>query len=186
MINMTKEIYILLGPQGSGKSTQADLIAKKLKFSKIVESNLLKKEANKKTQNGKKIKRIMEKGDLVPFEISCDLLFKKIKSTKKNKILIDGFPREPEQAHVLDYFIYANKYNLKEVIYIDTSINECIKRMKLRKRADDKPNIIKERLKLYFKDTKPLIKYYKKQNKLIKVNGNGSIESIFNNILKKI
>lgn len=183
---MNKDIYILLGPQGSGKSTQADLITKKLKFTKIVESDLLKKEGKKNTKKGKEIKKIMKKGDLVPFEISCDLLFKKIKSTKKNKILIDGFPREPEQAHVLDYFVYANKYNIKEVIYIDTSIDECIRRMKLRKRADDSPKIIKERLKLYFKDTKPLIKYYKKQNKLIKVNGNGNIESIFKNILKKI
>jgi len=179
-----KDIIIMLGPQGSGKSTQAKLLAKKYNYIDIIESNILRKEAKKKTKLGKEIKTKMSKGILVPFEVTCDLLFKKINLTKKNKIIIDGFPREIEQAHVLDYFIYSNKHKLVDVIYVDVPKNICVKRMLLRKRDDDKPNIIKKRLEIYFKETKPLINYYKKR--LIKINGARNTNEVFKEINKKI
>jgi adenylate kinase len=183
---MYKNILVMLGPQGSGKSTQTQLLAKELNYKTIIESDLLKDEIKKNTQYGKIIKKKIEKGEFVPFEITCDVLFKKIKNTKNKNIIIDGFPREIEQAHVFDYYIFAKKHNLIDVVYIDTNKDECIKRMLLRKRKDDTPKLIKKRLELYFKETIPLINYYKKKNKLIKIKGNSKRETVFKKIKEKL
>ena len=123
-----KKILFILGPAGSGKSTQAELIAEKLGYKHIVESDLLKKEVAKKTKLGKELDKQMRKGILVPFEITCDILFNEINKSKANKIIVDGFPRELDQAITLDYYIYKQKYIIQALIYVDTSKEECIKR----------------------------------------------------------
>lgn len=182
---MTKNIYIFLGPQGSGKSTQAELASKKKKIKHIVQSDLLKEFVKKNNKESKMVKNMMHKGEMIPFEIACDLLFKKIKNTKQKNIIIDGFPRTLDQAHVLDYFLYKTKYNLKGLIYIKLDKKECIKRLLLRNRDDDKKDVINTRLKIYFQKTKIVLDHYKNKNKLIEINGNQTIENVEKEILDK-
>jgi adenylate kinase len=181
---MTKEILIFLGPQGSGKSTQAEIISKLKKYTHVVESDLLHDFVNKNSTESKLVKEMMKKGEMIPFEISCEVLFKKINSLKSNKIIIDGFPRMLNQVHVFDYFLYKNKYKLKNIVYINLDKKECIKRLLLRKREDDTLKIINRRLEIYFKETKMVLDYYK--NKLLKINGNQTIEKVTNDILNKL
>jgi adenylate kinase len=186
---MKKNLLLILGPPGSGKSTQAKIIENEFKFKQIIQSNLLKEEVKKKTKVGLQINKIMLEGNLVPYEITCKLLYEKLKKTKSKNILIDGFPRQMEQVHVLDYFIYTENINFLGIIYINLTEKECIKRLVLRKREDDTPKAIRTRLYNYFKETKPVIERYDKKNKLIKINGNKTIENVAAEIkikLKKV
>lgn len=173
-----KKILFILGPAGSGKSTQAELISKKIGYTHIVESNLLKSEASKGTKLGIELKDKMSKGELVPFEVTCDLLFKEIDRTKSNKIIVDGFPREMNQAITLDYYVYTHQYKIQAVIYVNTSKEVCIKRLLERKREDDNKQAIKKRLDIYFNETLPVIKRFENKGLLIKVNGDRKIEPI--------
>jgi adenylate kinase family enzyme len=181
-----KKILFILGPAGSGKSTQAEFLSKKLGYKHIVESDLLKKEIKKGTKLGKELNKEMNKGILVPFEITCDLLFNEINKSKQDKIIVDGFPREISQAITLDYYIYKQKYKIQALIYIDTSKEKCIERLLKRKREDDTKDAIKERLEIYFNETIPVIKRFEKKGLLIKVNGNHTIEEVNKELIKKI
>ncbi|MDD3178526.1 MAG: nucleoside monophosphate kinase [Candidatus ainarchaeum sp.] len=178
-----KNLYIILGPQGSGKSTQGENIKNKFNLGYIIMSDLL----IKKSKQNKNIKKIMTNGELVPPEISSDLMFKEIKKIKNKNILIDGFPREIAQANMLDYFLYLNKdIKLKNIIYIKLNKKECIKRLLLRKRYDDTKKSIENRLNFYYEKTDPVIKEYKNRNKLIIINGNKEIKEVFKEITTKI
>ncbi|HOD90005.1 MAG TPA: nucleoside monophosphate kinase [archaeon] len=183
---MAKKILIVLGAPGSGKSTQADLICKEFNYEHVIESDLLKQEILKKTPLSKKIAKIMNEGKLVPYEITCDILFKKIKKSKKNKIVIDGFPREINQAIVFDYFVFSENIDFLGIVYLSLSKESSVKRLLLRKRKDDTKKIIQKRLEIYYKETKPVIERYKKQKKLIEIDGEPSIEEIFKNVKNKL
>lgn len=183
---MTKEILIILGPAGSGKSTQNELLSKKLKYKSIVMSDILKEEIKKKTKVGKYIHKLISKGNLAPDEIACDVLFKKIQKERSNKIILDGFPRVTTQAIIFNYFLHTKNYKLKKVLFINVPKKECVKRMLLRKRDDDTKEIIEHRFNIYFKDTKPVLDYYKKTGLLLDINGKQTIEEVHKEILKKI
>ena len=181
-----KKIIFILGPAGSGKSTQAEIVSKSLGYKHIVESDLLKREVAKKTKLGRELDKEMKKGMLVPFEITCDLLFNEINNSKVDKIIVDGFPRELDQAITLDYYIHKQKYKIQALIYVDASKDECIKRLLLRKREDDNKEAIKKRLDIYFNETMPVIKRFEKKGLLVKVNGNKNIKEVSKELLKKI
>ncbi len=183
---MTKEILIILGPAGSGKSTQNELLSKKLKYKSIIMSDVLKEEIKKNTKIGKHIHQLISKGNLAPDNIACDLLFKKIQKEKSKKIILDGFPRVTNQAVIFNYFLHTKNYKLKGIIFINVPKNECVKRMLLRKRSDDTKEIIEKRFNIYFKDTKPVLKYYENMGLLIDINGKQTIPEVHNEILKKL
>ena len=169
---------LLSGPPGTGKSVQASLIAKKYNIVAVSAGNLLRKEIAGSTEIGKKIKPYVENGDLAP----DDLVDEVVKAeTKKHPsgFIMDGYPRDLYQA---------KKFNDFDImIVISTTENEIIKRLKLRKRKDDDIKVIKHRFKIYHKQTKPVIGYYKKQKKNIKIiNGIGSIKEVYERILKAL
>jgi len=182
----SKKIIFILGPAGSGKSTQAEEISKKFGYKHIVESDLLKKEVSRKTKLGKELDKQIKKGILVPFEVSCDLLFDEINKCKEEKIIVDGFPREIEQAITLDYYIYKKKYITQALIYVDTSKDECIKRLLKRKREDDNREAIKKRLDIYFNQTIQVINRFERKGLLIKINGNQTINEVSKEIKTKL
>jgi len=183
---MTKKIIIMIGPAGSGKGTQNKLIEKNFGYRPFSMGEILREETNKKTKLGKKINQIISKGQLVPLEISCDLIFTRIKKEKAHEILIDGFPREYDQAVIFDYFLHLNNFMLVGVIHLNIPKTESIKRLLLRKRCDDTKKAIKKRLEDYENITKKVINRYKHQKKLIEINGNKSIENVFKEIKRKL
>lgn len=171
---------VLLGPPGTGKGTQAKLISKKLKISLITTGDIIRKEIAKKTKLGILAKKYNDKGLLIPDKYIVEIVKNKIKN-KKN-YLIDGFPRNLKQAKMFD-----NK-NVDKVIYIYSTKNIIIKRLlkraKIEGRKDDTPEVIKKRIEVYKKETKPLLEYYK--DKLVKVKGEQNVEYVFKDIVKAL
>jgi adenylate kinase len=181
-----KDVIVLLGMPGSGKSTQADLLCNNKKYMFFGMGDIIRETLKKKNKVSNQIKKLVNSGNLIPFEISADLLFTKIKNHKSKKILIDGFPRQLEQATILDYFLYSKKYNLRAVLYIDISKKESYKRLFNRKREDDTKKVIKNRINVFYKEIIPVLERYDNKNKLIKINGNQSIENVYSEIIKKL
>lgn len=183
---MTKKILIMLGPAGSGKSTQDKLIEKDFGYKPFIMGDILREEVGKKTKLGKEIHALIKDGHLVPLEIASDLIFRKVKISKSNKIIMDGFPREFYQSVVFDYFLKINNYKLLGVINLKLSRKESIKRLLNRKRHDDEIKAINQRLDDYHKITIKAIEKYRIEKKLIEINGEQTIENVFKEIKTKL
>jgi len=169
---------LLSGPPGTGKSAQAALISKKYNIPAVSAGDLPRKEITNKTAIGKKIESYVDKGDLAPDELVDEVVKAKLKKHPEGFIM-DGYPRDLHQAKNFNEF--------DVMIVIKTTEDEIIKRLKLRKRLDDDINVIKHRFKIYHEQTQPVVKYYQKKKKNIKfVDGNGSIEEVFDRILKEL
>ena len=202
---------IIMGPQGSGKGTQADILSQKLGFPHISTGEIFREHIRGETALGKKIEKIVKTGELVPDEITNEITKQRLeKEDCANGFILDGFPRNLTQAKFLD--------KVKEiglVLEVWISDEEAIKRISQRRtclkcqkvyhliynppkndeicdecerklviREDDKPTTIKRRLKLYHKETKPLLNYYKEKGIYEKINGMPPIPEVTAQIAK--
>lgn len=177
---------IIFGIQGSGKGTQAKILAEKHKM-KIFEAGAqCRKLAEEDSELGKKVKSIIDNGELIPQEIIITLLDQFLSQVSEtDKIIYDGVPRNDGQYHSFDQII--QKWNRDVIaIHIELPEEETIKRLLLRARNDDKPEIIKHRIDIFIKETTPIIDIYKSLNKVISINGNQSIENVATEIENKI
>ncbi len=167
----------IIGIQGSGKGTQAKLIAKKFKLKRITVGEILRKEVKKGSREGKILAKYMNKGLMAPNRIVNKLL---LRSLPKDNFIIDGFPRDSKQLKV------ADKLNLEKVIILTLPKREVHRRIKLRRklenRVDDQEKSLEVRLKLFYKYSPKIIKHFK--DRLIKINGNQSIRKVFSDIEK--
>jgi len=203
-------IIVMFGAPGVGKGTIAEMLAKKHKIEIISASGLLKKEVKKKTKAGKEIAEIMSKGGLVPSKDILPLITKAIKNSKSKKIILDGFPRNIEQAKLIegkvkiDFVIdmLAPEKIILERLSGRRVCPECgtiyhLKNMPPKKkghcdkdnaillhRNDDQPKVIKERLKVYKKETLPLEKFFEKQKILKEIDANKVPEKILKDVEK--
>jgi len=206
---------ILLGAPGAGKGTQAVMLAEKKKLVQVASGDLFRKALQQETELGIKAKAYMEKGQLVPDEITIQMVLERLAEPDcKNGAILDGFPRNLEQAKALDKAMEQKSRAIDKVIYIKVSEGELIKRLggrwicrkcqapyhevdsppkvagkcdrcggELYQRADDNPTTVKNRLKVYFEETSPLIEYYMEAGKLLEINGQGSPTEINQRIL---
>jgi adenylate kinase len=180
---------IILGPQGSGKGTQAKLLAKKLGLKHISTGQLLRDVAQSGSKKGNIIARILKTGVLMPFETIVEVLEPELKNSESGFIL-DGTPRNARQADYLDLFFDENNIVIDYVILIDipkaTSIERLRKRFEVEHRTDDNRKAIEERLALYNEHTPQIIEKYQNQGKLIVVDGTPDIDTIHQDIIKKL
>jgi adenylate kinase len=206
---------ILLGAPGAGKGTQAAEVAKEMKLAHIATGDMFREAQKKGTVLGLKAKEYMEKGQLVPDEITVAMLLERISAPDCQKgVILDGFPRTLAQAEALDKALAKQSKGIDKVVYIRVSEEELMKRLggrwicrgcqtpyheiasppkkagvcdkcggELYQRADDNPVTIKERLKVFFAQTAPLIDYYEKTGKLAEINGEGDVDAIRKRIL---
>jgi len=206
---------ILLGAPGAGKGTQAVMLAEKEKLVQVASGDLFRKALQQETELGIRAKAYMEKGQLVPDEITIQMVLERLAEPDcKNGAILDGFPRNLEQAKALDKAMEQKSRAIDKVIYIKVSEGELIKRLggrwicrkcqapyhevdsppkvagkcdrcggELYQRADDNPTTVKNRLKVYFEETSPLIEYYREAGKLLEINGEGSVSEIRQRIL---
>jgi adenylate kinase len=202
--------YIILGPQGSGKGTQAKLLAKEFNLEHISIGDILRKEVASGSKLGKIIESYMCAGKLIPFDINNQLVKSAIEG--RDNIIVDGYPRTREQAK----FLFSN-FKISGLIVIDISEAESINRIskrlictannkiliegsiseddirecealggKIIKRGDDKPLAIRKRLEIYHKETEPLIDLFKENNiPIIRVNGEIPIDDLFSVLKEK-
>ena len=181
-------IIVLLGPPGSGKGTQAELIYKKFNFFHFSTGNILRNEVKEKTKIGQEIESIINAGKLISDKIIIQIVDNKIteKLGRYKGFLFDGFPRNLDQAQALDTLLNKGNQTLSTVIQLYVDEKEAVKRIQKRKleekRQDDNEDVLKSRLKVYLNETKPLLDFYQKENKLNKINGMQTINDVNNKI----
>ena len=181
----------LFGAPGSGKGTQAKLIAEKFGFDHVSTGDLFRYEISHKTPLGLKAQEIINRGDLCPDDITLGMLNNHIQKHADSKgFIFDGVPRTIKQAEMLDDKNLFKDLNISMVLYLYVEMEEVekriLKRAQLENRADDTPETVKARVANFFEQTMPLVDYYKNQGKLIQLNGMQDIEHVFADICKTI
>lgn len=180
---------VIFGAPGAGKGTQSDFIVEKYNLTHISTGDLLRKEIAEQTELGKRIKGIMDAGQLVSDDIVIEMIDNAIARDTKG-ILFDGFPRNVAQAEVLDKLLAKHGRELTCMIRLDVPREELIRRMleraKVSGRSDDNEETIKNRLVEYENKTLPVAAYYGKQGKEVQINGLGDIKHISEDIAKAI
>lgn len=202
---------ILLGPPGTGKGTIAKFIETRFHCAHVSTGDLLREEVAAQSDLGKKIAPIMNEGKLVEDELVLKILLEKLAKLRKNFVL-DGFPRNLNQGELLDHLLAELGIKIDVALEIDSDPEVIVKRLSSRRqcvkckriygldvppkvegvcddcgsqtvlREDDRPDVVKKRLKIYNDITKPLVDFYKKKKMLVKVDGNGSLTDIFRDV----
>ncbi len=182
--------YILFGPPGAGKGTQAAAIAEKYNLCHVSTGELLRAEISAGTELGQKAAALINEGKLVPDEVVEGMIASRFATVKNVKgFLLDGFPRTLKQAEALDELLDEDAEMVTAVISImipDQLVFERIKGRALKEgRTDDaSADVIQNRIDTYHAQTEPLIAYYKARGKYREVDGVGSIEKVREEIFK--
>ena len=167
---------LISGPQGSGKTTQAELLAADLAVPHFSSGEFLRTLARENSEVGRIVKKHIAAGTLIPDDLALKLVSDELEKLEYNTgFVLEGNPRTVEQAENF-------KHKLDVVIYLKLPDGECVKRLLNRRRSDDTEELIKTRLTVYHKETEPMLDYYRKLKLLHRVDGLGSIESIHNTI----
>lgn len=180
--------YILFGPPGAGKGTQATAIVEKYNLRHISTGELLRKEIAAGSKLGLRAKSLIDAGALVPDEVVEGMIESEFNTVKGVAgFLLDGFPRTTAQAEALDKILAKTGETVTSVVSImipDEMIKERIRhRATIEGRADDaKEETIDNRIKTYHEKTEPLVEYYRAQGKYREIDGTGTIDQVRTNV----
>ena len=176
---------ILLGAPGSGKGTQSIILNKKLGLVQLSTGEIIRENIEKKTKLGLQVKNLVDNGEFVSDEIILSIISKRISEDDCGKgFILDGFPRNLNQASKFDEILLEKDKKIDFVIELNVSKKNLYKRIENRAiesneaRADDKEEILKNRLNIYDEQTKPLVPYYKKAELHFEIDGMKSIDEI--------
>jgi adenylate kinase len=178
---------ILIGPPSAGKSTQAYKLAAKFAIPHISTGQLLRESVSVGSRLGMTAKHHLEDGDLVPSSLTNALVADRISQTdcRRYGFILDGYPRSVEQAAKLTRSLAARDTSIDTVLSLHVCEDELLTRAKRRARADDIDEVVLQtRLKMYREQTAPLLDYY--SNKLVSVDGAGSIDEVFTRVLRAV
>jgi len=174
---------VFLGPPGSGKGTQAKLLSQRLRVAAIATGEMLRAAVREQTPLGVRARVSMEAGQLVPDELMIGLISERIAAADARRgFLLDGFPRTVEQARALDRLLEGTGEGLSAVLNLSVPEAVILERLRGRKleerRSDDRPETVRERLRLYRENSEPLVHFYQKRRLLADVDGVGEIAEI--------
>jgi len=201
---------ILLGPPGAGKGTQAALLAEARSLAHIATGDMFREAMRSGSEVGQQAKAYVDRGELVPDELTIRMLLERLTQPDcAGGCMLDGFPRNLEQAKALDAALTERGQAVDHVAYIRVSEEELTERLggrwtcrqcgavyhqrnsppatagrcdqcggELYQRSDDQPETIRRRLTVYFRDTAPLVEYYRQRGKLMEVDGQQGIEAV--------
>ena len=180
---------ILFGAPGAGKGTQAKFLINEFELIQISTGDMLREAVKFQTELGQKVEKIMANGDLVPDAIIFSLITERLNNKDVRKgFIFDGFPRNLKQAQKLDEIMNDININLDFVFHIDVDEDILTSRIENRAkeekntRKDDTSAVLVERLKVYNRETKPVLDYYLNQKILNVIDGMGTIEQVSSNI----
>ena len=209
---------VMLGAPGAGKGTQADILSKELNSPHIASGDLFRQALEKRTKLGLLAGCYMDKGELVPDEITVRMILDRMDHPDcASGCLFDGFPRTAQQAEALDQALKERGRAIDKAIYIEVSDEELVKRLSgrwlcrncqtpyhvtnsppntpgrcdrcgggLYQRPDDGEETVKERIKVFLAQTVPVLDYYEKQGKLVKVNGDLGAQEVARGVLSTL
>lgn len=183
---------VLFGPPGAGKGTQAARLVEKYHLVHLSTGDIFRSNIKEGTDLGQLAKSYIDKGALVPDEVTIGMLEAEVNSNSNAKgFIFDGFPRTTAQAQALDAFLNSKGTEVSSMLALEVDENELITRLlergKSSGRADDQDaGIIKNRIQVYENETAVLKTYYANQNKFFGIEGVGSIESITLGLCKAI
>ena len=183
---------VLFGPPGAGKGTQAERLVEKYHLVHLSTGDIFRSNIKEGTELGQLAKSYIDKGALVPDEVTIGMLEAEVNSNSNAKgFIFDGFPRTAAQAKALDAFLSSKGTEVSSMLALEVDENELITRLlergKSSGRADDQDaSIIKNRIQVYENETAVLKTYYANQNKFFGIEGVGSIESITLGLCKAI
>ena len=176
---------ILLGPPGAGKGTQAGAIADHYGIVTISTGQLFRDNIQLGTPLGKRIESLIAAGNLVPDELTNEMVFQRLSSPdvrKRGGFLLDGYPRTLDQVEALDGALIRSRRRLKAVIALVADPNQLIARMlkraEIEGRADDNETTIRRRMEVYTEETAPLLATYEERGLLVRVNGEGTVDEV--------
>jgi adenylate kinase len=171
---------LILGPQGSGKGTQAKRIAAAYDIPHVATGDILRTAIAAGTELGEKVAPIMELGDLVPDDLMVELIRERL--AEEDGFVLDGFPRTVPQAEALDAMLDEIGKPLNAVILLEVSDDVALERLLSRRakegRGDDAPDVIRNRLRLYHGLTEPVVERYREGGTLVAVNGEQPVEDV--------
>lgn len=168
---------LLIGPQGSGKSTQGKMLAEYLGIPYISTGDIFRNLA----QDDRKIKQVLDAGQLVDDSTTIELIRKRIVSADcQNGFIMDGYPRTLEQA------LKLADMNFNKAFYLEVPREIILKRLLNRGRADDTEELIQRRLDLYYQQTEALLDYFSSQGILVKVDGTKDVQKVYDEIKKSL
>jgi adenylate kinase len=170
---------IFLGPPGAGKGTQAQVLAALQNIPHISTGDILRAAVAKQTMLGIKAQGYMDRGELVPDQLLFDLVRERLgESDTRSGWILDGFPRNVEQAEFLDKLLADLDQGYDRVVNFDVPDETLVTRMLSRGRKDDSEDVIRRRLEVYREQTAPLIDYYETRQKLTTVDGDQTLEAV--------
>lgn len=170
---------IFLGPPGSGKGTQAEILAEKVGIPAISTGAMLREAVAARTPLGLEVEAIMASGRLADDATMAGVVKERLaKADAAGGFILDGYPRTLVQAADLSEILVEAGLSLDAVIQIDVEEGELVRRALARKRADDTEEIIRQRLAVYHAQTKPLIEHYSNLGLLRPVDGNQTIDEV--------
>jgi adenylate kinase len=173
MMQYMEPTIALLGPPGSGKGTQAERLRDALGFAWLSTGDLLRAAREEGTELGKRAGEYMDRGELIPDEVIVDVVEAALAEVGDQPILLDGFPRTVAQAEALGR-------ELDVAILIDVPDDVVVERIAGRGqgRADDDPETVRERLRVYHRETEPLVDHYEQQGRLRRIDGARDPDSV--------
>lgn len=179
---------IICGAPGSGKGTQSKLIAEKYNLKHLSTGDMLRNEIKLQTEIGKKAEQFISRGQLVPDEMIVAMLDHVLDKEMHHYkgIILDGFPRTFAQAEALEKLL--KKRNEEISLLLDLKVNDeelisrLLKRAEISNRSDDKLDVIRKRLEIYYQNADEVNNFYKKTNKYVAIEGIGTVEEIFSRI----
>ena len=209
---------IMLGAPGAGKGTQADILSREINLPHIASGDLFRQGLERRSDVGLLAKSYMDKGELVPDEITIKMILKRVDQPDcASGCLFDGFPRTLQQAKALDKALKERGRSIDKAIYIEVPDEELVKRLSgrwlcrtcqtpyhitnsppktpgkcdrcggdLYQRPDDREETVRERLNVFLAQTVPILDYYRKQGKLIGVNGNLGMQGVAREIVSAL
>lgn len=174
---------VFIGPPGAGKGTQAERMIETYRLAHLSTGDMLRAARDARTEVGVKAEGYMSTGQLVPDDIIVAIIRDRLEQPDcRAGYLLDGFPRTIAQAEALDAMLEKRGTPLDAVLQLDVPEEELFRRLAGRGRADDKPEVIRQRLVAYRQQTEPLLDYYRRGGTLQRIDGLGTVDEIFQRV----
>jgi adenylate kinase len=182
---------LLLGPQGSGKGTQAKRIAAEYGLAHIATGDMLRAHMAAGTELGRRVRPIYDAGELVPDDLMIDMIRERLaEDDTREGFILDGFPRTIVQAEALDSLLRDIGRELTVVFELQIPDEVCVERLLKRAaeegRADDTPDVIRTRLARYHEETEPVIEHYRATGNLVGIHADRPINEVFAEIQRAL